>query len=86
VLGAIALRLALRAGHGPDLATCVAVAMVVICAGATFVSGVVPMAMHRMRVDPATGSGPILLGMIDVLGVIAFFVLARLMLAQLHGG
>jgi magnesium transporter len=86
VLGGIALRLSLRAGDRPDLAACVAVATMVICVGATFVSGVVPIAMHRMRVDPAAGSGPILIGMIDVLGVIVLFAFARLMLAQLHGG
>jgi magnesium transporter len=86
VLGGVALGLVWRRGHPHDLAVCVGVSVLAGCTWANAVSGVVPIVMHRLRVDPAVSSVPIITRIIDASGMVFYVLLARLMLAKLHGG
>jgi magnesium transporter len=49
---------------------------------AATIGACVPMVLHRLGVDPAVATGPFVTTSVDVLGTLAFFAIATLVLLQ----
>ena len=47
---------------------------------------VVPIAAQRVGVDPTVISGPLITTLVDASGLFLYLSIAKLMIAQLHGG
>ena len=86
LLGGIAFGRALLWGVGYDLAGCVGITVLVVCTWANTVGAVIPIAAQRMGVDPTVISGPLITTLVDASGLALYLTIAKLMIAQLHGG
>jgi len=47
---------------------------------AASLGALIPMALRRMRIDPAIATGPVVTTSIDVVGIVFYFMLARVIL------
>ena len=79
-LGAIAFGRALLLGNRPDLALVVGLAIVAICTWANTIGAVVPFLAHRLRLDPALVSAPLITTLVDATGLAIYLLIARLIL------
>jgi magnesium transporter len=86
LLGAIAFGRALLWGVHYDLAGCVGITVLVVCTWANTVGAVIPIAAQRAGVDPTVISGPLITTLVDASGLFLYLTIAKLMIAQLHGG
>ncbi len=86
LLGCIAFGRALLWGVGYDLAGCVGITVLVVCTWANTVGAVIPIAAQRMGVDPTVISGPLITTLVDASGLALYLTIAKVMIAQLHGG
>lgn len=86
LLGGVAFGRALLWGVGGDLAACVAVTILVVCIWANTVGAVIPLAAQRLGIDPTVISGPLITTLVDASGLFLYLTIAKLMIAQLHGG
>lgn len=86
LLGAIAFGRALLWGVHYDLAGCVGITVLVVCTWANTVGAVIPIAAQRVGVDPTVISGPLITTLVDASGLFLYLTIAKLMIAQLHGG
>jgi magnesium transporter len=66
----------LVSGGGLDMALLVAVTIVSIVTMGCIVGGMMPLALHRLGVDPATSSTPFIATLVDVLGILIYLTLA----------
>ena len=73
----------LASGHGGEVALLVGTTIVGLVVTGCVVGGMMPLFLHRIGVDPATSSTPFIATIVDVLGVVIYLGLARLMLADL---
>jgi magnesium transporter len=80
LLGVIAFGLTLLLGNEPDLALVVALAIVAICTWANTIGAVVPLLAHRLRLDPALVSAPLITTLVDATGLAIYLLIARLIL------
>ncbi len=71
------------AGDGADFAFLVGATIVAIVILGCVLGGMMPIFLHRMGIDPATSSTPFIASLVDVLGVVVYLTLARLMLSAL---
>ena len=67
---------------GPAIAGVVAISMLSVVVVGSLLGTLLPILLHRMRLDPATASGPLVTSMADVLGVIIYFSVASRLLPQ----
>ena len=68
-----------------SVSVCVAIALVVSMLIASMVGTVVPLVLHKLKIDPAVASGPLITTINDLVAVIAYFGLAWLLLIQVLG-
>ncbi|ADU50350.1 magnesium transporter [Thermaerobacter marianensis DSM 12885] len=80
VMAAAALVRAYTLGVGPQLGPVVAVTALFIVLWASMVSAVLPLLLHRLRVDPAVVSGPFISTLVDGTGLFLYFTVAQVML------
>lgn len=66
------------------VALCVGAALLVAMVISSAVGAVVPMFFHKIKVDPAVASGPLITTMNDLVAVVTYYSLAGLFLAGLH--
>jgi magnesium transporter len=71
---------ALTLGVGVDVALVVALAALSIVVWAAMVAAVLPLALHRLRLDPAVVSTPLITTVVDGTGLLIYFLLARAIL------
>lgn len=64
---------------------CVAIALILSMLIASMVGTVVPLVLHKLKIDPAVASGPLITTINDLVAVIAYFGLAWLLLIQILG-
>jgi magnesium transporter len=83
MLAAFGFVRALLAGDGPVFAVLIAVTIIGIVIMGCVVGAMMPIFLHRLGIDPATSSTPFIATLIDVLGILLYLSLARLMLADL---
>ncbi|QIA26284.1 magnesium transporter [Thermaerobacter sp. PB12/4term] len=67
-------------GVGIELGPVVAVTALFIVVWASMVSAVLPLLLHRLRVDPAVVSGPFISTLVDGTGLFIYFSVARALL------
>ena len=81
--------LALIGGHAPALAFstsgCVGAALCFAMMISGFTGAAIPMMLHKMGVDPAVASGPLITTVNDLVAVISYYGLAWLLLINLVG-
>lgn len=61
---------------GPDIAVIVACSMVVIVMIGSVIGMSLPFLLSRLRLDPATASGPLITSIADAAGVLVYFAIA----------
>ncbi len=76
VLAAIVLLLPVRDPNLPQLAFAAGLSMITVIILATLVGATVPLALHRLDIDPATAMGPFITTSNDILGLTIYFLLA----------
>lgn len=69
-------------GDGLRFATVIGVTLVGIVVMGCTVGSMLPFILKRMRFDPATSSAPFIASLVDVLGILIYFNVARLVLAD----
>lgn len=67
--------------HEATLATIVALSLFAACSVATVVALALPVALHRLHVDPAFAAGPLATVIQDLLSLLIYFAIATAMLA-----
>jgi len=67
---------------GWDFATVISLTLVVICTWASFAGGMLPVLAKRVGIDPAVVSAPLITTLVDATGLIIYFVIARVVLAD----
>jgi magnesium transporter len=80
VMAAAALLRAWTLGVGTDVGLVVAITAACIVLWAGTVAAVLPLALHRLRLDPAVVSGPFITTIVDGTGLILYFEIAKFML------
>jgi magnesium transporter len=85
VLAFFGVSRALLVGDGLDFALLVGVTVVAIVLLGCVVGGMAPLLLRRLGIDPATSSTPLIASLVDVLGIVVYLSLARLLLSALSG-
>jgi magnesium transporter len=80
VLGGVTYVRAWSLGVGPDIGLVVALAALLIVVWAAAVAAILPLLLHRLRVDPAVVSAPFITTLVDGTGLFLYFTIAQLML------
>ncbi len=86
LLGGIAFARALAWGAHYDLAACVGLTVLVVCAWANTVGSVIPLAAQRVGIDPTVVSAPLITTLVDASGLFIYLSIAKLLIASLRGG
>lgn len=79
-LGGVAYLRALMLGVEFQLGLVVALSGFFIVIWASMVAAVLPLILHRLKVDPAVVSGPLITTLVDGTGLFIYFTIARLIL------
>jgi magnesium transporter len=83
------LFLVIRGQSGPEaarIAAVLAISVVGICTLATTAGALMPMLARRIGIDPAVVSAPFITTIVDTGGLVIYFLVAKLLLADLIGG
>jgi magnesium transporter len=75
----------LMMGDGLPLAMLVGLTIVTIVAMGCLIGAMTPLALHSLGLDPATSSTPLIATVVDVLGIVFYLALARLLLGGMLG-
>jgi magnesium transporter len=81
-LATVGMARALMWGDGVQFAAVVGVTLVGIVVMGCVVGSMLPLALRRVGFDPATSSTPFIASLVDVLGIIIYFNIAQLVLAE----
>jgi magnesium transporter len=80
VMAVVAFGRAQLLGVGTDIGLVVAVTILAICLWSATVAAVLPLALRRLRIDPAVVSAPLITTLVDGTGLIIYFEVAKLLL------
>lgn len=72
--------------YGFAVAGCVGLALLLAMLISSMVGTIIPMFFHKIKVDPAVASGPLITTVNDLVAVVAYYGLAELLLLGLHLG
>src|SRR5690606_7893960 len=67
-------------GVGMQLGPVVALTALFIVIWASIVAAVLPLTLHKLRIDPAVVSGPFITTIVDGTGLFMYFTIARILL------
>lgn len=79
-LGIIGYFRAMIMGEQIDIGYVVALSALLIVLWSSFVSAALPLLLHRMKVDPAVVSGPLITTLVDGTGLFIYFNIAKIIL------
>lgn len=65
---------------GQQIALVLAIALIVVCTLATLIGALIPLFAQRFGVDPAVVSAPFITTIVDTVGLIIYFIVARAIL------
>jgi magnesium transporter len=80
VMGLASLGRALLLGVGPNVAGAVALSAAAIVLWAATVAAILPLVLHRLRIDPAVVSAPLITTVVDGTGLFIYLEIARRLL------
>jgi magnesium transporter len=80
MLATIGMLRALIWGDGPNIAIVVGVTLICVVLLGTVLGSMLPILLERVGLDPAVSSTPFIASMVDLLGIVTYFGLARWML------
>ena len=80
VMGAATMLRAAILGVGVEIGPVVGVTALFIVLWAAAVGAVLPLVLHRMRLDPAVVSSPFISTLVDGTGLFLYLTIARMML------
>ena len=85
VLGAAGFlrALVLKSEHAWDMAIAVSVSLIAVVTLGTLLGSLLPLGIKRVGLDPAVSSTPFIASLVDVLGLLVYFSISRLILAGL---
>jgi magnesium transporter len=72
-------------GVGPQVTLTVSLSVAAIVLWSSIVASILPLVLKKLRVDPAVVSAPMIATIVDGTGLIIYFMIARMTLAQLAG-
>ncbi len=82
-IGVIAFGQAYWITHDLKLALTIAVTVCAICVWSTTVGSLIPIGAHRLGVDPAVLSAPLITTLVDATGLLIYLTIAKLILDQI---
>ena len=82
ILATIGVVRVLLWGDGISFAVLIGTSLVCISIMGCTIGGMLPLVIKRLGLDPATGSTPFIASLVDVLGILIYFGLAKVILAQ----
>ncbi|MBB1055134.1 MULTISPECIES: magnesium transporter [unclassified Dietzia] len=68
--------------YGVDIGIIISLTLVLICLWASAVGGVLPLIAHKLRIDPAVFSAPVVTTLVDATGLIIYFLIASVVLSD----
>jgi magnesium transporter len=71
------------AEHALRIAAAVSVSVISVVTTGTLVGSLLPLAIKRVGLDPAVSSTPFIASLVDVLGLLVYFTISRIIFAQL---
>lgn len=71
---------------GARIATVLAVSLIGVCTLAATAGALMPMLAKRVGIDPAVVSAPLITTVVDASGLVIYFLVARIVLADMMGG
>jgi magnesium transporter len=80
VMGAITYLRAWLLGVGPEIGPVVGLTALLIVVWAAAVAAILPLVLHRLRVDPAVVSAPFITTLVDGTGLFLYFTIAQMLL------
>jgi magnesium transporter len=83
LIGSVAFGQALWITGTLPLAVTIAVTILAICVWSTTVGSIVPIAAHRLGVDPAVLSAPLITTLVDATGLLIYLTIAKWILDQI---
>lgn len=83
ILGAVAIGRVLWWGDGLRLALTIALTLICIVMMGCTVGSMMPILLRRLGLDPATSSTPFIASLVDVLGIVLYFTVANLVMADI---
>lgn len=83
LIGVVAFAQAYWITHDLKLALTIAVTVCAICVWSTAVGAVIPIAAHRIGVDPTVLSAPLISTLVDATGLLIYMSIAKLILDQI---
>ncbi|OAN41940.1 magnesium transporter [Mycolicibacterium iranicum] len=84
-MGLAAVIRAWTLGVGPEVTLCVALTIAAIVLWSSLIASILPPLLKKLRLDPALVSAPAIATIVDGTGLIIYFMIAHLTLAQLQG-
>jgi magnesium transporter len=69
--------------HPVQMGLAVAVSVLAVVTMGTLVGSLLPLAIKRVGLDPAVSSTPFIASVVDVLGILVYFTISRLIFAEL---
>ncbi len=82
MLAGVGVGRVLWVGDGAEMAITIGVTVIVIVIAGCTVGGMLPFALSRFGFDPATSSTPFIATLVDVMGILLYFTVARVVLAE----
>jgi magnesium transporter len=83
MLGVVAFGQAFWVTRDFKLSITIAVTVCAICVWSTTVGSIIPIAAHRLGVDPAVLSAPLITTLVDATGLLIYLTIAKLILDQI---
>jgi len=80
VMAVVAFGRAAILGVGVDVGLVVSITILAICLWSATVAAALPLALRRLRIDPAVVSAPLITTLVDGTGLIIYFQIARILL------
>jgi magnesium transporter len=73
----------IQADQALRIAAAVSISVIAVVTTGTLVGSLMPLAIQRVGLDPAVSSTPFIASLVDVLGLLVYFSISRLIFAQL---
>jgi len=80
LIAVVAFARALLWGSSMALALTVSISVLAICAWSTTIGSLIPLLAHRLRIDPAVLSAPLIATLVDATGLVIYFSIAKVIL------